>query len=66
MRKIPWIKLVRKRGLAEELKSLPFEVTMFGKVKAVVLDPEDSRLKPQPKQPKQKMPARMYGPYSTV
>lgn len=64
MRQVPWIKLVRKGGLAEEIKNLPFEITMFGKVKVVVLNPGDGRLEP-PKPPK-KEPGQMYGPYSTV
>ena len=64
MRKVPWIKLVKKGGLAEELKNLPFKIGMFGKIKAVVLHPDDDRLKKSP--PKKKEPQKMYGPYSTM
>jgi len=63
MRKVPWINVTRKGGLAKEIRNLPFAITMFGDVKVLVVDPKEGQPKPVPKR---KEPERMYGPYSNM
>lgn len=63
MRQVHWMTLFRKEALKEEIENLPFEIVWpRGGIKAVVLSPDDDRLKPRPKVGP-KVPRAMYGPH---
>ncbi len=68
MRQVHWMTLFRKEVLKEEIENLPFEIVWpRGGIKAVVLSPDDEKLRVEPKskpKPAVKAPSAMYGPYS--